>query len=64
MAIAARETGFLVSLMGAGLRTTGNVHAHQIKSLDWNARRAKLIERAPREIVALVLECLVSVLED
>ena len=42
----ARSAGFLASLMGQGLRTVGQVHAHQIKSLDgasaepasWNAR--------------------------
>lgn len=60
----ARDTGFLVSLMGTGLRTTGNVHAHQIKALDWAARRAVLVEHAPPEIVALVLDCLIGVLEE
>lgn len=64
LAAIARDTGFLVSLTGTGLRTTGNVHAHQIKSLDWLARRAKLVERAPASIVAQVRDCLVSVLED
>ncbi len=59
----ARSAGFLVSLMGQGLRTDGQVHAHQIKSLDWSSRQATLVERAPDVIVQEVLDCLQSVLE-
>lgn len=61
---AAREGGFLVPLLGAGLKTDGCVHAHQIKSLDWATRKANLVERAPAYIVSQVLECLLSVLEE
>jgi mRNA interferase ChpB len=64
VAAVARESGFLVPLMGSGLRTDGSVHAHQIKSLDWKARKASIVERAPADIVNQVLECLLSVLED
>lgn len=60
---AARSSGFLVSLMGQGLRTDGQVHAHQIKSLDWVSRQASLVERAPDVIVQEVLDCLQSVLD-
>ncbi len=60
----ARSAGFLVSLMGLGLRTDGQIHAHQIKSLDWASRQASLVERAPIEVVQEVLECLQSVLAD
>ena len=60
---AARSAGFLVSLMGQGLRTDGQVHAHQIKSLDWVSRQASLVERAPDVIVQEVLDCLQSVLD-
>ena len=60
----ARSAGFLVSLMGQGLRTDGQVHAHQIKSLDWASRRATLVERAPDVVVQEVLMCLQSVLAD
>jgi len=60
----ARSAGFLISLMGLGLHTDGQVHAHQVKSLDWTARQATLIERAPDLIVQEVLDCLRSVLED
>lgn len=60
----ARSAGFLVSLMGQGLRIDGQVHAHQIKSLDWAARKASLVERAPALVVQEVLMCLQSVLAD
>lgn len=61
---AARSAGFLVTLMGHGLRTDGQVHAHQIKSLDWASRRASVVERAPDVVVQEVLMCLQSVLTD
>jgi mRNA interferase ChpB len=60
----ARSAGFLVSLMGLGLRTDGQVHAHQIKSLDWASRQATLIEHAPDMVMQEVLMCLRSVLDD
>ena len=60
---AARSVGFLVSLMGQGLRTDGQVHAHQVKSLVWTARQASFVERAPETIVREVLDCLQSVFE-
>ncbi|MDD5035555.1 MAG: type II toxin-antitoxin system PemK/MazF family toxin [Methylococcaceae bacterium] len=64
VASSARDTGFLVPLLGAGLKTVGSIHTHQIKSLDWVVRKASLVERAPPHIVNQVLECLVSVLEE
>ena len=60
---AARDSGFLVSLMGQGLHTDGQVHAHQIKSLDWEARQASLVEKAPKAVLHEVLDCLQSTLE-
>ena len=59
----ARSAGFLVSLTGLGLRTDGQVHAHQIKSLDWASRQASLVEKAPDSVVQEVLACLQSVLD-
>lgn len=64
LAANARESGFLVALSGAGLRTDGQVHAHQIKALDWTARRAKFIEQVPAHIMNEVLQCLGSVIEE
>lgn len=60
----ARDTGFLVSLMGLGLKTDGCVHVHQLKSLDWVVRKAQFIEKAPDEIVQQILSCLIAVFED
>jgi mRNA interferase MazF len=38
-----------------GCNTSGVVLADQVKSLDWRARRAKLFERAPAEVIAEAL---------
>ena len=62
-AAAARSAGFLLPLTGLGMRTDGQVHAHQIKSLDWSSRQASLVERAPDLLVQEVLNCVQSVLE-
>jgi mRNA interferase ChpB len=59
----ARSAGFLVSLMGLGLRTDGQVHAHQVKSLDWTSRQATFVDSAPDEVVQEVLDCLQSIFE-
>jgi mRNA interferase MazF len=37
-----------------GIGVTGVVLADQLKSLDWRARKAKLIERASYELLAMV----------
>lgn len=42
-------------LLPAGAAVQGVVLADQIKSLDWHARKAKLISRAPEEVIADVL---------
>jgi mRNA-degrading endonuclease toxin of MazEF toxin-antitoxin module len=39
------------------------VHAHQVKSLDWTARQASFVEKAPETIVQEVLDCLQSVFQ-
>ena len=58
----ARDSGFLISLMGLELKTDGCVHAHQLKTLDWTTRKAKRVEKAPDEIVQQILDCLGAVL--
>lgn len=52
----ARDRGYLVSLMGYGLKTDGSIHTHQLKALDLNKRKAKRIETAPDELVEEVLD--------
>jgi mRNA interferase ChpB len=64
LAAVARDSGFLIPLMGHGLRTDGNIHAHQVKALDWEARKARKIEQIPPDLLAEVIECLMAVLED
>ena len=44
--------------------TDGQVHAHQVKSLDWASRKACFVESAPDMVVQEVLDCLPSVLDD
>ena len=63
-ATVARDSGFLISLMGLGLKTDGCVHAHQLKTLDWTTRKAKRIEKVPDEIVQQILGCLIAVFEE
>lgn len=60
----AREAGFLVSLMGTGMKLNGSIHAHQLKTIDWEARKAKFVEKTPGYIVDQVVDCIFSVLED
>ena len=50
--------------MGYGLKTDGSVHAHQVKSLDWETRKARKLEQAPPDLVSQVLDRLMAVLED
>ncbi len=47
----ARTYGTVVTLMGAGTDTSGAVHCHQLKSLDWQQRKAKFKESVPEYIV-------------
>jgi mRNA-degrading endonuclease toxin of MazEF toxin-antitoxin module len=47
--------GFVVSLMGAGTRTTGVVRCDQPRALDLRARGAKQIETVPPSITSEVL---------
>ncbi len=54
----ARSHGFLVSLTGTGTKTNGSVFCHQVRSLDWKARRAKKIEEVPHYIVE---ECIARI---
>lgn len=60
----ARYAGFAVTLMGSGMATQGVVLVNMVRSLDLHARSAKLIEKAPSEIVDEVLARLVSILDE
>lgn len=61
-AASARTFGTIVTLMGSGTATQGAVHCHQLKSLDWRVRRAKLKEAVPPQIVDEVLARIQAIL--
>ncbi len=63
-ATVARSYGMVVTLMGAGTDTQGAVHCHQLKSLDWRARKVRLKEVAPKHIVDDLLARVEAVLFD
>ena len=45
-------------LLPAGLAVSGVVLADQVRSLDWRARKARLVDRAPTSVVRDVLALL------
>jgi mRNA interferase MazF len=49
-------------LLPSGIITTGAILSDQIKSLDWRARRAKFVEKAPSEITKAVHGHLIALL--
>lgn len=51
----ARCAGFAVTLMGAGLKTTGVVRCDQPRALDLGSRNARKLERVPPAIMEEVL---------
>lgn len=57
----ARTAGFAVSLTGAGTQTTGVVRVDQPRALDFSARHARKLEKAPTAIVEEVLARLATI---
>ncbi len=51
----ARNAGFAVRLMGAGLKTTGIVRCDQPRALDLAARNGRRLESVPAAIMGEVL---------
>ncbi len=51
----ARDLAWTVPLAGAGLVTEGLVLCNQVRTVDWQARRAQFIEAVPAGLVADVL---------
>ncbi len=49
--VAARNTGFSVSLMGAGMQTAGVVLVHQFRMIDPSQGGLTLVEQAPDDLV-------------
>lgn len=62
--ITSHRKGFPFEVSIADARTvSGVVLSDQVKSLDWKARRAELIERLPDEVVGEVLAKLATLLD-
>ena len=59
----ARGKAWTVPLSGLGLAPDGVVLCNQVKTLDWQVRRAALIEAAPAELVADVIARVATLLE-
>jgi mRNA interferase ChpB len=59
-AAAQRAGGFLVPLMGAGIRTVGAVQVHLLRGVDTRARGARRVEKAPPHILAEVLDIIAA----
>ena len=60
---AARETGFSVTLMGAGTQTQGVVLCDQTRTVDARARSFRRIEKAPDAVVNEALDAVRAILE-
>ena len=60
---ASRETGFSVTLVGAGTKTQGVVLCDQTRTVDARARTFKKIERAPLAVVTEALDAVRAILE-
>lgn len=59
----ARRTGYAVSLMAAGTKTTGVIRCDQLRTIDVLARQGRFLESAPNEIVEEVLARLTSLFQ-
>lgn len=50
-----RNSGFAVSLVGAGTQTQGIIQSEQLRTIDYRKRRARYVERTSRHIIDEVL---------
>ena len=59
----ARSRGFAVTLMGAGLATTGIVRCDQPRAMDIQARGGRRLEAAPEHVVEEVMARLAPIFD-
>lgn len=52
-----------VTLMGTGLKTTGIVLCHQIKALDWTARKAEKVDRLKGPVLDQILDICTAIID-
>ena len=57
-------SGMLVSLSGFGLNLYGNIHIHQLTTIDYQARKAKFHSKAPTSLLNEVILRLLPIIED
>jgi mRNA interferase ChpB len=59
----ARFAGFTVSLSNCGTNTQGVILCNQLRTIDYNARKAKFIEAAPTYVMNEVLARISAIFE-
>ena len=52
-----------VTLMGTGLKVSGNVLCHQIKALEWAARKGKRIDRLSGPMLDEILDICTGIID-
>lgn len=52
-----------VTLMGTGLKVTGIVLCHQIKALDWSARKASRVDRLKGPVLDQILDICTAIID-
>ena len=52
-----------ISLMGTGLKISGIVLCHEIKSLDWASRKARLADRLQGPVLDQILETCTAIID-
>lgn len=52
-----------VTLMGTGLKISGIVLCHQIKALDWSARKAKTVDRLKGDVLTQILNVCTAIID-
>lgn len=52
-----------ITLMGTGLKVTGIVLCHQIKALDWAARKAQRVDRLKGAVLDEILDTCTAIID-
>lgn len=60
----AAASGTLVPVGGFGLNLYGNIHIHQLTTIDYQSRNAKFHSKAPQELLEEVILRLVPIFEE
>lgn len=52
-----------ITLMGTGLKVSGIVLCHQIKALDWSARKASRVDRLKGPVLEQILDICTAIID-